>query len=361
MRIARAMTRRTMNSISVIVSRNRAGVAMKKAIRINNMISAVIIAHVIYFRKRFPIFGDSAPRRLSESKDTAAIYLLSVYLSFYANLIDMPELPEIETITRVLSPELEGKEIVDAAVMTSSVIAHPSPELFIKSLIGERFATAERRGKFLILNLSSCRLIIHLRMTGSLVVVPSAFPVRKHTHLVLKLSDGNELRFRDVRRFGRLWLMQNGENDSWSGISRLGPEPFGDEFSPSYLSLRCSKSNRAIKEVLMNQSIVAGIGNIYSDEILFSSCINPLRKASSLNMEEWERLVATIKERLLFFIEKNGISLEDYQKSEGLEYRNTPYLQVYGKADEPCPVCGTKLSRCVIGGRSSVFCPHCQK
>ena len=143
------------------------------------MISAVIIAHVIYFRNRFPIFEDSALWRLSESKDAASICLLSVYLSFYVNLIDMPELPEIETIRRVLSPELEGKEIVDAAVMTRSVIAHPSPELFIKSLIGERFATAERRGKFLILNLSSCRLIIHLRMTGSLVVVPSAFPVRK--------------------------------------------------------------------------------------------------------------------------------------------------------------------------------------
>ncbi|MCD7840848.1 MAG: hypothetical protein LUG56_00070 [Lachnospiraceae bacterium] len=137
-------------------------------------------------------------------------------------------------------------------------------------------------------------------------------------------------------------------------------EPLSADFSVEYLYDRLGMRKKAIKECLMEQSVIAGIGNIYSDEILFAAKIHPARPASSLTKEEWSRLAALIPQRLSFFIQANEISAEEYLRTKGREYRNTPYLQVYGHEGEPCPACGTPLRRMVIGGRSSTFCPCCQ-
>ena len=250
----------------------------------------------------------------------------------------MPELPEIEAIKRVIEPQIQELAIEKVTVNRPEVVAHPSADDFCTRIIGQFFTEIDRRGKFLILCLSSGdKVVLHLRMTGCLLVTPANYPEEKHTHLVFHLSGGRELRFSDTRRFGRFWLLRRGETDTYTGMAKLGAEPFDLGFFGEYLSTRLGKRKKTIKECLMDQSVVAGIGNIYSDEILF-----------------------VIPERLAFFIEKNETTPEEYLETKGKDYRNTPFLQVYGHGGEPCPVCGNTLCRIVIGGRSSVFCSSCQ-
>lgn len=273
----------------------------------------------------------------------------------------MPELPEVETIRRVLEPQIRGLVIEQAAVRRPEVVAHPDAGELCRRLTGQTFDGMTRRGKFLVIALESGdRIIIHLRMTGCLLLTPADFPEEKHTHAVFRLSGGRELRFSDTRRFGRLWLIGRGEEDTYSGVAKLGMEPLSPDFTADYLSSALGRRKKAVKECLLDQSVVAGIGNIYSDEILFTARINPARPASSLTAEEWRRLAVAVPERLSFFIRRNEISPEEYLKTKGQDYRNTPCLQVYGHAGEPCPVCGETLCRTSIGGRSSVFCPNCQ-
>lgn len=273
----------------------------------------------------------------------------------------MPELPEVETVRRILEPQIKGLRITDVAVGRTEVIAHPSAEEFCFALSGQIMDRIDRRGKFLIFRLADGgRMLVHLHMTGCLLATPAGYPVEKHTHLTVHLENRTELRFIDPRRFGRVWLIRKGEADTFSGIGRLGMEPFDEAFCADYLQNALGKRRKAIKECLLDQSVVAGIGNIYSDEILFEAGIRPSRPANTLRSEEWTRLAEAIPERLRYFTEKNTITPEEYLETKGQEYRNTPFLRVYGRGGKPCPVCGETLIRTVIGGRSSVFCPVCQ-
>lgn len=273
----------------------------------------------------------------------------------------MPELPEVETIKNVIAPQISGLKIADITINRPEIIAYPIAEEFCKAVTGQAISSMARRGKFLIIHLKNGnRIILHLRMTGCLLVTPPNYPLEKHTHIIFHLSNGMELRFSDARRFGRFWLIRNDEKDTYSGISKLGLEPLSTECNAEYLQIRFGKRKKTIKECLLDQSVIAGIGNIYSDEILYRAKICPTRSASSLTAKEWQRLAEIISECLSYFIEKNYINAEDYLKTKGQDYRNTPFLQVYGHADEPCPNCGNTLCRTVIGGRSSVYCPNCQ-
>lgn len=274
----------------------------------------------------------------------------------------MPELPEIETIKSVIEPQIKGLTIDNITVNRSEVISHPTADEFCKAAMGQNISFMERRGKFLIIHLrNESRIILHLRMTGCLLVTPPDYPMEKHTHMIMQFSNGVELRFSDTRRFGRFWLIQFGEEDIYSGIGKLGLEPLSAECNAEYLQGKFAKRKKAIKECLLDQSVIAGIGNIYSDEILFRARINPARPANSLISEEWLRLAAKIPECLSYFIDKNRITPKDYLQTKGQDYRNTPFLQVYGHAGELCRNCGTMLVRTVIGGRSSVYCPKCQE
>lgn len=274
----------------------------------------------------------------------------------------MPELPEVETIRRVLEPQIKGLEIMNITVEKPEVISHPGADEFCKRLSGQRISSMSRRGKFLIIHTNGGdNVILHLRMTGCLLVTPPDYPAEKHTHVIFHLSNGSELRFSDTRRFGRFWLIQNGETDTYSGIEKLGAEPLASEITAEYLKRCFSKRRKAVKECLLDQSAVAGIGNIYSDEILFSAGIHPARPANSLSDEEWRRLAECIPERISYFIDKNSITPQEYLETKGRDYRNTPFLQVYGRKGGPCPVCSGTLCRTVIGGRSSVYCENCQK
>lgn len=273
----------------------------------------------------------------------------------------MPELPEVETIRRVLTPQLTGRSIAGIKVNCAQVIAHPSAAQFCTDLSGQTFSGSGRRGKFMFLFLENGdRIILHLRMTGSLFISPPKYPAAKHTHLIFLLNDGNELRFEDTRRFGRFWFLRKGEEDIYSGAQRLGLEPFDKRITGAYLKEKFGDRRRAVKDCLMDQSMIAGIGNIYSDEILFEAGIYPGRPAKTVSEEEWNRIAKLIPERMAFFVEKNAVSPEEYFRTKGEEYQNTPYLKVYGHAGERCRSCGSVLRRTVICGRGSVYCPECQ-
>lgn len=274
----------------------------------------------------------------------------------------MPELPEVETIKRVIEPQISGYKITDIVINRSEIIAHPNAEEFYKNTIGQNIKGMSRQGKFLIIHLKNgSRIIIHLRMTGCLLVTLADYPMEKHTHIIFHLSSGNELRFSDTRRFGRFWLIEKEAEDIYSGIHKLGLEPFDERLTAQYLFAHFGKRRKSIKECLLDQSVLAGIGNIYSDEILYCAKLNPSRPANSLTFDEWEHIADIIPELLLYFVDKNQISAEDYLDAKGKDYRNTPFLQVYRHNGEPCPNCGDTLCRTVIGGRSCVYCPVCQE
>lgn len=274
----------------------------------------------------------------------------------------MPELPEIETIKRLIEPQIRGLRITNVEVRRPEVVAYPDAEEFCRRLAGQTIGCMVRRGKFLtIFSEGGDRVILHLRMTGCLLVAPAALPEEKHTHIVFHFSDNRELRFSDTRRFGRFWLLGKTDADTYSGIGKLGVEPLDQELTAGYLAEHFGKRRKAIKECLLDQGIIAGIGNIYSDEILFAAGIYPARPAESLEQKDWERLAAVIPERLSYFIKVNKMTPEEYLETRGKEYRNTPFLQVYGHEGDPCPVCGGILRRMVVGGRGSVYCPVCQK
>lgn len=273
----------------------------------------------------------------------------------------MPELPEVETVKRILAPQLCGRRITAVQLLRPEVVAHPDAQRFAAALTGKKMLEMDRRGKFLLLMLEGGgRLILHLRMTGQLLVTPPDHPKEKHTHLVLELDDSHELRYIDVRRFGRFWLLEAGEEDRYSGIERLGPEPLGPAFCAGYLQEALQSRRRAIKECLLDQSVVAGIGNIYADEILFAARIHPARAACTLGQEEWRRLAEAIPHILRQGIENDRLTPEQYLALQGREYRDVPSFAMYGREGQPCPCCGTPVERIILSGRSSCYCPRCQ-
>lgn len=274
----------------------------------------------------------------------------------------MPELPEVETIKRVIEPQIQGLIIENVTVKRPEVTAYPTAGEFCQRLAGQTISHMTRRGKFLMIHLkSNDRMILHLRMTGCLLLTPADYPQEKHTHIIFSLNNGRELRFSDTRRFGRFWLLGADEEDTYSGISKLGVEPFDTELTAEYLHSHWGKRKKAIKECLLEQNTIAGIGNIYADEILFMTGIYPSRLANSLTDAEWEQLASMIPQQLSYFIEKNRITPKEYLQTKGKDYRNTPFLQVYGHQGNPCPKCRKTLCRIVVGGRGSVYCPACQR
>jgi formamidopyrimidine-DNA glycosylase len=273
----------------------------------------------------------------------------------------MPELPEIETIKRILKPQLLGRTIVNLTMNRLDIIAHPLPEEFKSGLTGVCIENMGRRGKFLSISFNGGKtLLLHLRMTGQLLVTPEGFPVEKHTHIVFNLDDGNELRFIDTRRFGRIWLFENGESDTYSGIQKLGPEPFDISFYAAYLRGKLGKRGKSIKECLLDQSIVAGIGNIYGDEIMFAAGIHPSRSAKLLTPSEWEAVATAIPAVLKNSINNNCMTPEEYLQGRGKEYRNESFFKVYGREGQKCQCCSAMVERTVLAGRSSYYCPNCQ-
>ena len=289
----------------------------------------------------------------------------------------MPELPEVETYVRALKPLLNGKTILTAEVRWPRTIAAPDASIFPDLVRGRRFASFRRRGKYMLFGLDSGEtLIVHLRMTGELRIHgPAASapahdsaavegtadlpipPADKHTHVVFQLDTGEELRFRDTRKFGRIWLV----TDEESVVGKLGPEPLAAEFLPQLLEEVLARRTANIKSLLLNQSIVAGVGNIYADEALFRARIDPRRAGGQLNAGEIMRLHQGLRDVLQAGIEAQGSSLQNYAPPTGGKGGFQEQFQVFRRGGEPCFQCNAPIRRIVLGQRSTHFCPKCQK
>ena len=278
----------------------------------------------------------------------------------------MPELPEVETYVRALEPLLTGKTIQSADVYWPRTIASPYSALFPDLIRGRRFVSFERRGKYMLLGLHTGEtLIVHLRMTGELRIhapsgpdsVPAAIPADKHTHVLFVLDTGEELHYRDTRKFGRIWLVE----DVSEVVGKLGPEPLSEAFVPRILMQALEGRKANIKALLLNQTVVAGVGNIYADESLFHAGIDPRRPGGGLNISEITRLHSALREVLQAGIEAQGSSLQNYAPPTGGKGGFQEQFQVFRRGGEPCFRCNTPISRIVLGQRSTHFCTTCQK
>lgn len=270
----------------------------------------------------------------------------------------MPELPEVETIARLLrsgthqQPAIVGRRLVEAQLLWERSLAEPSAEEFRKRVWGQTIQQINRRGKFLQLQLSAGWLLFHLRMSGDLQVRPSGEPILAHDRLLLALEDDLTLAFNDARKFGRVWLV----DDPGSVLGSLGPEPLEESFTAEGFFTRLHTTRRQLKPLLLDQTFLAGLGNIYADEALHAAKLHPLTPASSVSPAQAERLLESIRSVLQEGIRRNGASIDWVYR--GGDFQN--YFHVYQRTGEPCPVCGTQIARIVVGQRGTHYCPTCQ-
>jgi len=267
----------------------------------------------------------------------------------------MPELPEVETIKNELSPWVVGQSFTQATILDSKLVCGGSAEEVSRGLIGQKIESLRRRGKYLIFHLSNGRsLIVHLRMTGSLLLNPGNGGL--YARAIFHLSNGHRIVFNDRRRLGLIHLL----DDADTVVCKLGPEPLDESFTAEILGQRLSRHHIPIKAALLDQCIVAGIGNMYADEALFAARINPLRKADDLSPAEVQTLHNCIRKVLGAAIGSKGASVDTYVRPEG-ELGTAHFdFKVAHKRSEPCPVCGRTIERCVVQNRGSYFCPSCQ-
>lgn len=272
----------------------------------------------------------------------------------------MPELPEVETVRRTLRTLVIGKTIAAVSVRLPRIIQRPEPDQFGSALVGQTIREIGRRGKFLRIMLDDLTLVSHLRMEGRYGVFSAAEPVEKHTHVIFHFTDGSELRYKDVRQFGTMHLFAKGEELSAKPLQGLGAEPLDPEFTPEVLRGLLRGRSGKIKPLLLNQTLVAGIGNIYADEALFRARLHPERTADSLSAREIRRLHEAIVATLREAVEAGGSSIKSYVNGQGEMGMFQQQLLVYGRKDEPCPNCGKPIAKSVVGGRGTHVCPRCQ-
>lgn len=270
----------------------------------------------------------------------------------------MPELPEVETTVRGIEPALRGRQIA-SLVVREHRLRWPVSDSLASELKGRRILSLGRRAKYIMIRLDRGYLVCHLGMSGSMRIVNSDLPVLKHDHFDLVLTNGIVLRYNDPRRFGCLFLTEL--PDLHPLISRLGPEPLGDDFNGARL-YNCSRGRRiAVKAFIMDQKIVVGVGNIYASEALFKAGILPARQAGRISRQRYNKLAWHIKQVLSAAIEQGGTTLRDFVQADGRPGYFKQKLAVYDRQFRPCPVCGQAILNRVIGQRASYYCPACQR
>ena len=295
----------------------------------------------------------------------------------------MPELPEVETVARQLQGWVAGAQITDAEVRWARTIRHPAPEQFVAEIRGAQISRVGRRAKSVLIHLTDGRVMtVALRMTGALIVAPPGAPDDPYARVIFQLADGRELRYRDVRKFGRIGLWEGGglrrrppkrhgrpkRVAEATGpyrvgdvFGRHGPEPLASTFTAARLAERLRGRSARLKTLLLDQSFIAGVGNIYADEALWRARLHPLRTADSLTPNEVARLHRGIRSVLRQGISNRGTSFGDYVGADDQPGDNAEKLAVYQRTGEPCYRCGRPIQRIVVGQRSTHFCPRCQK
>ena len=269
----------------------------------------------------------------------------------------MPELPEVETVKNELMPYVVGRQITDVVLLWAGIVKEPSPEEFRSRLIGQKITGITRRGKYLPFSLSGGdSLIVHLKMTGSLLVQQDSAEPPRFARAIIHLDNDTDIVFRDPRKFGVLRLVK----DKNSVIGKLGPEPFDDDFTPKLLGSILLKRKAPMKALLCEQHLIAGIGSMYADEALFATGIHPMRSGDSLSQREIKNLHSAICRILWTAIENKGASVDTYFRPDGS--RGTAHYQfkVAHRFKGPCYTCGTPIERIKVRNRGSYFCPRCQ-
>jgi formamidopyrimidine-DNA glycosylase len=274
----------------------------------------------------------------------------------------MPELPEVETIARTLRPQLVGRKILEAEVHWARTVAMPSVKKFKEQIKGQKIVGVSRRAKFLNIQLTAYNLVIHLRMSGDLLVKQGKIKPEKHDRLIFYLTpsisskgrgESRSLVFNDTRKFGRAWLT----DDIEKVLGRLGPEPLSQSFTSHWLYDSLRSRHRQLKPLLLDQTFLAGLGNIYTDEALHMAKLHPRVLSDSVTAKQAERLHQAIQTTLQEGIRRNGASIDWVYR--GGDFQN--HFRVYGRDGEPCPVCGTIIQKIIVGQRGTHICPNCQK
>lgn len=303
----------------------------------------------------------------------------------------MPELPEVETVRQGLTQLVVGKTIAKVLVLWPKIIETPEVRAFTQQLVGQKINEIGRRGKYLVFHLTDYDLVSHLRMEGKYEFFPEAaardlaakditgqitveelqatfnqdelegFPVTKHTHVLFFFTDGSQLQYRDVRKFGRMALLPKGAAEHYKGIARLGPEPTPEAFTLAEFKVGLLKSHKAIKPLLLDQRLVTGLGNIYVDEALWQAKIHPEQPANTLTDQEIASLRLAIIDVLARAVAAGGTTIRTYLNALGEAGKFQLSLNVYGQTGQPCPRCGTPIEKIKVAQRGTHFCPTCQK
>jgi formamidopyrimidine-DNA glycosylase len=267
----------------------------------------------------------------------------------------LPELPEVETIRAQLAPRLEGRLLARVEILDPRLTRPVDLFEVAEELEGDVVVAVERRGKYLLLRLESgLALLVHLRMTGSFGFTPVS-----HERAVVELDDGSRLAYRDVRRFGTWLVLEDAELEPYLA-AKNGPEPLGSRFTSRWLGSQLARRRASLKAVLLDQRVVAGLGNIYADEALWRARLSPLRRANSLSDSEVTRLARAIRAALRTGIARQGSTLSDYRAPDGAPGSMQEEFRVYGRDGEPCHRCGTTIAKTRVGGRGTWYCPRCQ-
>ncbi|WP_456380841.1 bifunctional DNA-formamidopyrimidine glycosylase/DNA-(apurinic or apyrimidinic site) lyase [Thiolapillus sp.] len=270
----------------------------------------------------------------------------------------MPELPEVETTRRGIQPHIQGKTVT-GVIIRQPRLRWPVPAQLPQLLQRRKLKRIERRGKYLLLYFGNGCLLLHLGMSGNLRILPAATPVKKHDHFDLVFGQ-QCLRLHDPRRFGAV-LWSDDPVEQHPLLKNLGPEPLSDSFHGAHLFRHSRNRQVAVKQFIMDGTVVVGVGNIYASEALFQAGISPSRNCGRISARRYENLALAIKEILTTAIECGGTTLQDFSQADGKPGYFAQKLQVYGHEGEPCPVCGTTIRRKNLGQRSSYYCSHCQR
>lgn len=268
----------------------------------------------------------------------------------------MPELPEVETVLRTLEDKIKDREITSIKILYKPIVVD-NEKTFKKKLIGQHFRQFKRRGKYLIFELDDISLVSHLRMEGKYYILTPNDKIDKHTHVIFNLDDGRQLRYHDVRKFGRMELIA--KDETYDEFKNLGPEPFSKDFNLKYIKDYTKNLKKPIKEVLLDQSFVAGIGNIYADEILWAIKVNPLRQANKLKDEEIKDLIRYTRAILKKAIKAGGTTIRSYTSSLGVT--GLFQLSLNAHTVSKCKRCQSEIKKIRVGGRGTYYCPKCQK
>lgn len=273
----------------------------------------------------------------------------------------MPELPEVETVKESLRLRLTGKRIKNVNVIYDNIIAYPKIDEFINNIKNQRINDMSRRGKFILFELDDYYLLSHLRMEGKFFFRKKDDKILKHEHVIFDLDSGEELRYMDTRKFGKMYLIRKEDIDSIGPLKELGLEPWDDNLTSDYLIDMYKKKRLPIKSVLLDQSIIVGIGNIYADEILFLCKINPLKKCNEITKKEAFNIIKYTRKVLEEAIKKGGTTIRTYSSVNGVHGLFQEELLIHGKDNGICPKCGNKIQKIRVCGRGTYYCPICQK